>query len=701
MKVSVVIPIYNVEAYVEDCLESVRKQTLEDIEMICINDKGTDHSFDIVREIAKRDKRIRLYENERNIGLAATRNRGITLARGKYIYFLDSDDMITENAMEHLYQKAEAGQLDAVVFCSRFIYDNKELEEKFHSNPSVFKRDYGEVINGKDLYVKWMECWDWMPSQPRYFYNLNFLKDNEIWFVDGILHEDESFAFDVLMKAKAVHVCNEPYFIRRFRNNSIMTQKPSMKNVIGCVSILQHISGCREWYMENDRLKEAVHFYRKKITTDVKKKFVNAGFQGNFRIGEELPFLSVIIPVYNVAPYLEECMESILSQNFIDYEIICVDDGSTDGSLDLLLEYEKTDPRIFVYQNEENMGQAYARNIGLSHARGTYVYMMDADDLLSPGSFQILTSLCRQSDLSVIAFENQQFTQEDCFWEQSQVPLFTYEKVEGIYSGKDAFMTCVNEDVISPSVPTYLIKRECIEKNHLRFEEGILHEDIGFIFALLMSCEKVQLLHKALYYRRFRSASTVTGVFSAKNVEGYLKSWQKAFSSPYVSMEKDTDLYQAYRKWIRDVLGRIRMLYLQNESRIYQEEGGFVDVESRLLLEMLKETTTGRCRAEMILGKELAALLEKEGRVYLCGSGQYLNRMIDVIGALDVEIIGIINAFSKDKKRKAYRGFRMSEPDFIEDKNIPVVMAMSHYNYSACEELLKKWEFTNLLQMKF
>ena len=175
MKVSVIIPVYNVESYVEECIRSVQEQTLSDIEIICIDDRGSDNSIQIIEKLAEKDKRISIFSNDRNEGLAKSRNEGLSKARGEYIYFLDSDDMIEPDTLEKMYLISKEDELDAVVFGARFIYETKELEEKFSTNPSEFKGDYPEVLDGKKLFVQWMEIWDWMPSQPRYFFNRSFL----------------------------------------------------------------------------------------------------------------------------------------------------------------------------------------------------------------------------------------------------------------------------------------------------------------------------------------------------------------------------------------------------------------------------------------------------------------------------------------------------------------------------------------------
>ncbi len=276
MKVSVVIPVYNVENYIEECLESVINQTIDELEIIPIHDAGSDNSFEIVKRVAAADNNPKhkyvLLENEVNKGLAATRNVGIENASGEYIYFLDSDDKITLDAMETLYERAKKEELDAQIFCMDFLFETEELYEKFKNNPSKFKGEYPDKYSGRELFKRWMEVWDWIPVQPRYFYRREFLIENNLRYTPGMLHEDETFAFNVLMNAKAVRVTNDKFFIRRVREDSIMSGHMTMRNVEGCVIILDHISSFLDTITDKELI-SAVNFYSYKIFNDVVRKY--------------------------------------------------------------------------------------------------------------------------------------------------------------------------------------------------------------------------------------------------------------------------------------------------------------------------------------------------------------------------------------------------------------------------------------------
>ena len=116
MKVSVIIPVFNVEKYIDKCLDSIVNQTLVDIEIICIDDCGTDNSIRIVENYALKDERITIIYNSKNRGLSTSRNLGLQIAQGKYVYFLDSDDYLEENALEDLYNISEKNQTEVLYF---------------------------------------------------------------------------------------------------------------------------------------------------------------------------------------------------------------------------------------------------------------------------------------------------------------------------------------------------------------------------------------------------------------------------------------------------------------------------------------------------------------------------------------------------------------------------------------------------------
>ena len=669
MKVSVVIPVYNVGGYIEDAIKSVLAQTYKDIEILVIDDRGTDDSIEKVRSLMADNPNIRVITNPSNLGLAASRNEGLKEAAGDYIYFLDGDDMIVPDALERLLSIAEKDDTDAIVFEADFIYENEELKEKFQSNPSKFKKNYEGIYEGHDLFAEWMDLWDWMPSQPRYFYKRSFLIENDIRYIDGMLHEDEIFTFDALMNAKRIRVINEPLFIRRFRADSIMTGSVSKRNVDGCLRILERVRNEKD-NTSDKRLRDAYDFYSGKIAANARGKIK--------AVEDYTPEVSVIIPVYNVEPYLNECIESVIRQTMNDIEIIVVDDGSTDDSLKILEDIAITEPRLSIYKHERNLGQSAARNTGLMNSKGRYAYFLDADDLILPETLKELSLIADENDSDVVAFGHKQFTNDPKFVDVASGVLFSYEGMEGTGSGKDIFSKCVMNENLSPSVPTYFIRKSFIDSEGLSFIEGIIHEDIAYIYQMMTRSSVTTLLSKAYFLRRIRGGSTVTSVPDRKKFEGYIRSFLISYE-----LDGDTD-EPAILKWRRDVFGRIRQLYLESGNDVIGESSEAASESVRRVFDMLKLISPSEKELVSILPQDFIEKV-KGGSVYICSEGQYANRMIDLATALDVAIKGMI-VFEKD--RNALRGIPVIIADEITDKDIPVILSVSHFNKERYRKLL-------------
>ena len=191
IKVSVVIPVYKVEKFLPSCLDSVLSQTLRDIEVICIDDASPDRCPEMLDEYAAKDARIRVLHLPENHQQGYGRNRGLEMARGKYIYFLDSDDMIAPEALEELYAAAEKDQLDCIYFDSQVIFDNKELEIKNATYVAGRKGQYeNRVYSGRELFELFREQNDWNCYVQRAFWRRNCLWENKVFFPEHTEHED-------------------------------------------------------------------------------------------------------------------------------------------------------------------------------------------------------------------------------------------------------------------------------------------------------------------------------------------------------------------------------------------------------------------------------------------------------------------------------------------------------------------------------
>jgi len=242
-KVSIIIPFYNSGEWLRECLSSASSQTLKDIEIICVNDGSTDRSADIVSEHAEKDNRI-VIVNQENKGVSEARNRGIETASGKYLFFLDSDDILSSDAVETLYKKMEERELELLVFNVRAVSDNSEFEKKTSKlNATYYERELDESkeCSGVEFLAYLTEESSYVATVYTMMMLRKFVDDCGLRFIPGILHEDEAFVFEAFLKACKVGCANRYLYQRRLREGSIMTRETRFVNVYGSYRVCKRI----------------------------------------------------------------------------------------------------------------------------------------------------------------------------------------------------------------------------------------------------------------------------------------------------------------------------------------------------------------------------------------------------------------------------------------------------------------------------
>lgn len=225
IKVSVIIPTYNVEKYIEECINSVQKQDLQEIEIICVDDHSTDRTVEIVKGLMINDNRINLIELETNGGPARARNIGSKKARGKYIHFLDSDDYINEGMYSKLYSVSEKNDLDVLSFSGEAFID-KEFSDgsKYEVNRDIYKRksDFIGVFSGAELFVEYIRREENNGNLCLQFIRLELYTNNNLYADEQTAWFDDS-PFGIYMYAKKAMCISDIFYMRRYRSNSIIT----------------------------------------------------------------------------------------------------------------------------------------------------------------------------------------------------------------------------------------------------------------------------------------------------------------------------------------------------------------------------------------------------------------------------------------------------------------------------------------------
>ena len=247
MQVSIIIPFYNDEAYIEDCIRSAVQQKGNNLEIICVNDGSQDNSEAIIRRYAKEDKRIHVI-CQQNKGLSEARNTGIKQARGEYVCFLDADDELCEGAIEELYAEATKNKINVVMFDATCFFQSSKLYDAKTEQYFVRKQSYG-CKEGIQLFAEMRAKGDYCDCAWLLFINREWLIKNKLLFYPGIYHEDCLFTLQCMLRCKQVLHINKVFYKRRVRENSITTGIKTAKHLYG--KLICHIHFTEFLHKEN------------------------------------------------------------------------------------------------------------------------------------------------------------------------------------------------------------------------------------------------------------------------------------------------------------------------------------------------------------------------------------------------------------------------------------------------------------------
>lgn len=289
--VSVIVPVYNIEKYVDTCISSIIDQTYKNIEIIIVDDGSVDDSGRLSDEWGKKDHRIKVIHQE-NKGLSAARNTAMRICTGEYLIFVDGDDMISNDMIESLYQASQKTKADCI-FCQYEMIGSNEKE--FHSTKEI--EDEGFVVNTEEAQLRLLNHIDTVSVVWNGFYKTALVKD--LLFIEGKKNEDVMWRYLAIDRCKTIGYISYKLYGYRMREDSLMHQKFSLKdldNLEGTVNradyIMKHYenlrdtaltqitSDCTIYYirakklLEGEEKKEAlsrIKYYRKKYPVKLKE----------------------------------------------------------------------------------------------------------------------------------------------------------------------------------------------------------------------------------------------------------------------------------------------------------------------------------------------------------------------------------------------------------------------------------------------
>lgn len=255
--ISIILPVYNVGPYLRECLDSILTQSFSQYEVICVYDVSQDDSLAILREYEQKNEKVKIISRTVSKGLSGARNMGIKAAQGKYILFIDSDDMLAhKNALREMYAMAENYDTEMV----HFSYEKRKDEEMQH--PLQIKENEAEMVEdtGKEMFCRMMEARMVGVEAWRVLYKREFLERNQLEFIENLYHEDILFFFRCIMVVKRIVWTNDIHYLYRQRENSLSRQ--ALEKRVN--SLFYILSQMYVYWVSNEfteRENEAIRYY--------------------------------------------------------------------------------------------------------------------------------------------------------------------------------------------------------------------------------------------------------------------------------------------------------------------------------------------------------------------------------------------------------------------------------------------------------
>ncbi len=567
-KVSVIIPVYNAEKYLRQCLDSVVNQTLQDIEIICVDDGSTDSSAQILAEYKEKDTRVKLLSQE-NQGQSVARNNALDIAMGRYVVFLDSDDLFIDNTLEELFILAEQKSVDIIGFNAFPLFENKSLEMRFQSWKTYYARKQiiNEPVSGLAAMDILTQSSEYRASACLLFINHDFLEKNKVRFYEGIIHEDNLFTFQCFITARSVMQVASQYYGRRVRENSTMTQKESVKNLRGyflcMINMVRLVKNVQMNADEEEAVRrniasiwDAVQRLRKDLpqneiwsllkTAKLEERLIFDLFLYIFppSVGnrDSAIKVSVVIPVYNAEKYIWDCLDSVMAQTLEDIELICIDDGSTDSTPHILDLYAKRDSRIRIIR-QNNMYAGVARNRGIQEARGKYIFFLDADDFIDDDLLADAYLSAENTNADVVLFPIDFFNAKTHSFSSMDWSLVVHKLPDKRpFSSYDIYNNIFT--ITTPGPVNKFVKKQYIKREKLKFADTKRSEDIQFVLPVLAFADRITTtssLKPKYHYRK----NVLNSLETKKTVDNY------PFWHGYISVKEQLEnkgVYNIFRK---------------------------------------------------------------------------------------------------------------------------------------------------------
>ncbi|MGN6036558.1 glycosyltransferase family 2 protein [Brevibacterium casei] len=537
---SVVMPVFNVAPFLDTAIQSVLMQDFEDFELIIVDDASTDGGRQVIEMHRALDDRIRVIELDHNTlgGAGVPSNLGIRAARGKYIGFVDSDDWVTKSGFAKLVSLADTHDAELVVGDFRTFDENDRTVSDAYDAERWRHIPLERVISASS-HPALMRL---SPVPWRKLYRRDFVEAHHVLYPEGdYFYEDNPLHWHVLSRAQRVVASDEIVSYHRMAREgqtmgaheyklgaiashanttlqSLRTSTAEHREVL-FEEFVDYVSRQR-WTVRRQTQPAAAKMIQHRLA-DIYDRAREAEpgayvpqptvshFAGYRRAYPNVD-LTIVIPVYNSADLIGETLESVLKLDGLSYDVLLIDDGSTDDSLQILREYEKRHDNVHVFE-QKNRGAGRARNAVIPLTTGRYTFFLDADDLIDANALRQAVHKADQDDA-------------DLLFVQYRIEYKDENRSRGMFNA-DADLWQQLQTVTDNGARQHLcaglinypwnriIRTSLLHDANIFFGPTIVHNDVLFHWHSILSATRISSLDvEVCTHRKFSHRSQVTNI---------------------------------------------------------------------------------------------------------------------------------------------------------------------------------------------
>ena len=549
--VSVVMPVFNVAPYLDASIMSVLNQTYENIELIIVDDASTDNGMNIIKMYEKQDSRIKVISLEFNTlgGAGIPSNIGVDHAKGEYIAYADSDDILDKYAIEKMITAALKHNVEVVIgdFCN-FSDETRAVDVAYDKN-----RWGGLPLDEAFSPIKYPDVFKLSPVPWRKLYSRKFLDLHNIRFPEGdYFYEDNPLHWFVLSKANSIfmldyvvafhrmgregqtmgadsfklaaHFCHSNSVLRFFETSTepvnAIFWKELLKKSVNYQWVIRQVDD------------EAIQNTFKKVNAQLVKNALYASKLSDSVIKKEIPQvfskiseyskarsdvdLTIIIPVYNCADLLDSTLQSLTQFKKINIEVLLMNDGSSDDSLMICQKYAEQFDNFYIF-TQNNKGAGVARNAVIPLAIGEYTYFLDADDTIEIENLEEAVLQARNNSNDLLLFKYK----IDYFDKNKSREMFNSD--QKIWNKLLVSSDNNDKKVLASGLINYpwnrIIATKLLHDENIFFGKTVVHNDVPYHWHSIMASENIGILDEVVcHHRKFDEREQITNIKDSRRL---------------------------------------------------------------------------------------------------------------------------------------------------------------------------------------